>query len=528
MSPRRSIPLALALFAVAVTAACSDDPAPSLGADATARDAAIDGGVDDAGALEDASTATDAGLTAAEVITEVCERVHGRICAGLVACTCPLEERGLDPETCTRTRADECIAGLAPRITPDLEAGRVTTSEAAITACTDAIDAMSAECRTARPDPLPAACALLFVEVAPIGQRCEVSGGGLLFCADGAGVCAPGEGEAATCTALPGGGGACLGELCAPGFACNGGTCVAPVAEDGTCSAPGVCADDLVCNTASFTCEAPGGASDPCVATDDCAIGLSCDGGSCAQGVAVGGECRSTEACGAHRACLRAPETRVCTDPVGLGDACELGSCAAPLVCGEGGLCVALPAEDAPCLLGACAAGLACEDLTQTCQPLPTEGETCFMGSTFCAAGLGCDFSSNTCQRGGGDGAECLLNPPEAYVCADGFGCDFGAGGSVCRPIAATGAACNTGRTCAPTDYCDGTTSVCTARRPAGSLCPSYDECAEGLVCERRRGGPATCFATPARDEACIDTCAEGLACAGAGGRCGPELCVIP
>lgn len=511
---------------VALTAACGDDPAPNLPPDATALDSGTDAGTLDAGGDADASTEADAGLTPAQTIAAVCERVHERICAGLVACSCPLDVRGLDPATCARTRADECIAGISPRITPDLEAGRVIATEAALTACADAIDAMAAECKTA-PDSLPAECRLLFTDVAALGAPCNVTGGGLLYCAGGAGVCAPGPNDRIVCTALPGGGGQCLGELCATGFVCNGGTCVAPVAEDSACSAPFVCADDLVCNTATLTCEAPGSTGATCVATEDCAIGLYCEEGACTQGVALGGECRNTRTCGADRACLRAPETRVCTDPVGLGDACEFGTCTAPLVCGEAGLCVALPVEDEPCLLGECAAGLACEDLTQTCQPLPGEGETCFMGSTFCAAGLGCDFSSNTCRPGGGDGTECLLNPPE-YVCAEGFACDFGATGSLCRPIAATGGACGSDRACMPADYCDVTTNVCTPRLGEGSLCPGRNECTDGLVCERRNGGPATCFATPARDEPCIDTCVDGLACTGAGGRCGPELCVIP
>ena len=108
--------------------------------------------------------------------------------------------------------------------------------------------------------------------------------------------------------------------------------------------------------------------------------------------------------------------------------------------------------------------------------------------------------------------------------CAGGFcqrgsafptpGCD-----GVCTAYPKRGDACSD--RCAPEDYCDATTRVCLARKPAGATC-AVGECEIGLQCAGPDGS-AVCRGPGQRGESCVPlvtverSCALGLYCAGQG-----------
>ncbi len=458
-----------------------------------------------------------------------CLAVSERVCAGLDACACRFDLRPYDAAGCVAARAAACTEALDGRIGPDLAAGRARFDEPSVTACLAAIGAMADRCELAHDGsgPLPAACDAFVLATAAIGEACQLTGGGLAFCgATADGVCAPGE-AATTCAALPGDGAACADGRCAPGLACNADRCQAPAALGASCSDAGACVAGLVCDPMG-RCAAPLPATATCTDSAQCQRGLRCDGGACVAAAALGDDCTGPGACGNLRACGRAPERRTCDDPAGLGAPCTDGACAAGLGCAQAtSTCVALPTEGQACLDGAgCAAGLTCADGVGTCARLPGLGETCAVGARFCADGLGCRPSDNTCQPGPGLDQECYLNPPD-YVCGAGLGCDFGASGSVCIAIGGAGAACTNDRTCSADTFCDFTNNHCAARRADGAACSAGNECRVGSTCALGPTG-ATCQPIPGRDQPCVDACAAGLTCQGAGGACVAELCVIP
>lgn len=453
---------------------------------------------------------------------DVCAAISAQICDRLDHCGCRFDLRPYDKAGCAAVRTSACVASFADRVKPDLQEGRARLDGPTIDGCLASIT-----CAQPASNQLPHACDMIILATAAIGAPCALTSGGLAYCADGLGVCAPGD-SGAICTALPGDGAECAYGLCAPGLACTtAGTCGAPGAIGTTCLAAGDCAPTLVCPP-SGQCAAPLGEGATCTDYHQCGDGLTCVAGTCATAPTIGGACASQDQCGADLGCGRTPEARTCDDPDPQGGACTDGSCALGLGCSATTMtCAALPGAGDPCLDGfACAAGLTCADGLGTCVTLPGNGETCAVGNRFCADGLGCDPSDNTCRPGPGLDQPCLLNPPD-YVCGAGLACDFGANGSTCVPIGGAGAACNSDRTCGTGTYCDFSTLRCTPRKANGEGCSDGNECATGSECAPTANG-FQCAPIPGRAEPCQTACTAGLACKGLGGTCMPPICLVP
>lgn len=449
-----------------------------------------------------------------------CADVAAAVCDGFSACDCRFDLRPYDAVGCAAARAADCEASLGANVGADLDAGRAELRADAIDRCVAAIRAEGCDLSTSS---WPAACGDVVVDVAEVGAACSVRGGGLAFCADGAGVCEPGG---TLCVARPGPGDACPIGVCADGLACDAANrCVTPGSAGADCAIDGECADGLVCAPGG-SCASPLPVDATCERPEQCDAGLVCDGGVCEAAAALGGACDGPAACGTGRACARAPETRTCADPLGLGDVCAGDGCDVGLACAEDE-CVALPGDGDPCLDGfACDVGLTCEDGVGTCRPLPALGETCAVGNRFCADGLGCDPNTNTCQEGPGVGQMCLLNPPD-YVCADGLGCDFGGDGSVCVTKGDAGDPCTNDRVCDDGTYCEFSTLLCATYAPIGASCEDGNECGPAATCAPGPSG-YTCEAIPGADAPCVDVCVDGLTCQGAGGECAPLICILP
>ncbi|MCE9574968.1 MAG: hypothetical protein K8W52_17595 [Deltaproteobacteria bacterium] len=473
-------------------------------------------------AMPDAPAAPDG--QAAWTVETVCGAISERVCAQLESCDCRFDIRPYDASTCVAARTASCVSGFGAKVGPDLTAGRARFDGPSIDRC---IAAIGGNCDLPANFQLPPACDTIVLDVAPVASACTVTGGGLAYCADGAGVCVPGE-SGATCTALPGDGDSCPYNLCTAGLTCTtAGTCGAAGAVGAVCLIGSDCAPGLVCPP-SGQCAAPLASGAICNDYHQCAVGLTCADGICAAAVALGDGCNTQDVCGPTRGCGRAPETRTCADPDPQGAMCMDGTCATGLGCSSTTMtCAMLPGNGDECLDGfACAAGLTCADGLNTCVPLPGNGETCAVGNRFCADGLGCDQTDNTCRPGPGANEPCLLNPPD-YVCGAGLGCDFGANGSICVPIGGAGADCNSDRTCGTGTYCEFSTLKCTPRLADGASCNDGNECMTGSECARSATG-YHCAKIPGRDQPCDSACTGALACKGPGGTCVPSFCLIP
>jgi hypothetical protein len=509
--PRRQLLIPLLVLALA---ACGDDDAtPSTDA-----------------ALADAAP-PDGPPGEATTVESFCHEVATRLCAGLESCGCRFDVRPYDATTCVEARTTACVSGAAP-IAADIAAGRASFVEHTVTSCYADTAALAAACTTypGFGGPLPASCGSAIVSTAALGAPCQLSTGGLAFCAGGTGVCAD------VCTALPAPGEPCLGDspgFCGPGLVCDGGNCTAPRASGATCTSASACADGLVCDTrGSHICVAPLAAGSACAENGQCATGLACDPGSgtCTALAGEGDACGDVDgACGAGRACEQAPETRTCGTPDAAGAMCMSDdTCATGLDCDSGTHeCTAPPGEGAACPDHHCAAGLTCDDGTTTCVALPGVGEACANGDRFCAEGLGCRDSDRTCQASAAEGEACLTNPPD-YLCGPGLGCSFTDHGSICVAQGGVGTPCtDSARECTADTYCDGATQTCAARLDDGAACRQGNECLAGHDC-RRIHGEYRCAPMPAAGEPCEFDCSEGSVCKGLGGECAPALCAIP
>ncbi len=457
-----------------------------------------------------------------------CHDFSTRVCAGLSSCGCRFDVRGYDAAGCVDARAAECVTGLGARIAPDIQAGRARFDEVAVAACLAASEAMAQSCLlgTGLAAPLPEECAAIVLSTASLGGTCQLTGGGLAFCAAGAGICVPGDAGGDTCIARPGAGVPCVAGVCATGLLCDAEMCAPPRAEGAACTSLLACEPGQICDR-THRCGAPAAANAPCDDTRQCQAGLACSEGTCTALAALGDDCSGPGTCGAQRSCGRAPETRTCTDPDGAGAACTSDTCADRFACAQTSMtCQALPGDGQACLDGACADGFTCIDGQGTCAPLPALGQPCAVGNRFCADGLGCRQSDNTCQMPAGLDQPCLINPPD-YLCAAGLGCDFGASGSTCVPLGAAGAACTNDRTCAEGTYCELSTSTCATRLADGAACNDGNECEVGHECELLPGGPK-CAPLPGRAQPCFSDCSASLVCKGPGGQCVAELCTIP
>jgi hypothetical protein len=135
-------------------------------------------------------------------------------------------------------------------------------------------------------------------------------------------------------------------------------------------------------------------------------------------------------------------------------------------------------------ILGECAEGLYCDSgYTDTCRPLPLEGQECLLG--YCAEGLWCENAGTgpTCVPQLGLGRECYND----QTCRSGY-CQNG----LCTAVPGVGQPC--------TDRCKEDlicmdTLVCSEGPGLGEQCYNY-QCAPGLVCENnfcRKAPPAIC-----------------------------------
>ena len=150
-------------------------------------------------------------------VTRYCRAINEVICAGLTTCGCRFDTRPYDATACVEARTAECVENTTAQAA-DVAAGRAELDEVSLARCLTALEAAVGDCDAGD---LPAACRDTLLSTAAIGATCELAGGGLAFCAAGAGVCGPGDNE---CLALPASGQACLGGvMCGRDLACVGG-----------------------------------------------------------------------------------------------------------------------------------------------------------------------------------------------------------------------------------------------------------------------------------------------------------------
>lgn len=176
--------------------------------------------------------------------------------------------------------------------------------------------------------------------------------------------------------------------------------------------------------------------------------------------------------------------------PMGTGATCTTingyDNCAQGLTC-DGGVCVNPCAEpDLPSIGESCAPGFGCEEgawcdtasmpLVPTCKALPSAGEPC-LAAEFgyaCGEGLQCDLSdadAPVCATLPGEGEEC----PDG-ICGENLLCDTSAAPAVCATAPALGETCSLG-ICAAPNLCEG--GVCVEPRP--QVCGFYGGVPEGL-----------------------------------------------
>jgi hypothetical protein len=207
----------------------------------------------------------------------------------------------------------------------------------------------------------------------------------------------------------------------------------------GTIANGGACGDSWQC------------ASGRCASTIG---GVVC--GTCVAQVALGGPCTDIE-CADGLVCSASAAgstTRVCSQPVPAGGPCFDST--------------------------VCPGNTACGAATGTCDPLPGDGQTCDIHSTFCDLSqslLLCDPYQGVCQAPGG------LVPP--------------------------GQACGWLTTTAPYAQCNGYCAInpgsnagtCFSELAQGQTCTSADLCGVNLTCQSGVClplGPTACDGTPA------------------------------
>jgi hypothetical protein len=96
--------------------------------------------------------------------------------------------------------------------------------------------------------------------------------------------------------------------------------------------------------------------------------------------------------------------------------------------------------------------------------------------------------------------AECISQTCDVPACPDQ--CCQGTCAATAAGPGDIGAACELNQDCKEGAYCDSTTDLCAALKPAGSACQQLTECAYNLGCA---GTPRTCQALPTLGQACPD-----------------------
>lgn len=308
--------------------------------------------------------------------------------------------------------------------------------------------------------------------------------------------------------------------------------------EDAACRWPSVALVDgqHLCSTFCALYFGERQAGEACEAYDalvsDCAQGLLCDAGVCADpcgvltGLPIGQTC-GTEMVGAYEECTEGSfcdwTSSACRATASLGDDCSNVACDDTLWCNwETNRCATVAGLGESCATdGRCQDDLYCDYAsgTPTCQTLRLEGESC--ASVPCAEGLSCN------------GVVCLAPAPAGQPCAGGL-CAEGAlcnwDVDVCEGAPGIGAACLFGE-CGSEAFCDTSTDpngICAAIQADGQACTGHAQCDSGY-CPR-----GYCEARPAEGEDCsvLQICARGLVCNGT--TCqptsyrGPAACVYP
>lgn len=285
--------------------------------------------------------------------------------------------------------------------------------------------------------------------------------------------------------------GACVQGVCAEGSRCGTDeTCAMPT-SGAACGSVGDCPDGERCGDDGF-CRALmlDGAGESCTGPDACTGDLSCLAATRRECMAIspGASCTGDEGCIDGEYCADG----TCTAAPGEGVACGNGvACAGGLACvvmpgPDEGTCQPLPTSGEACALGTfgpfvCAAGLACRD--RFCGAIPGDGDDCAVGDVRCAEGLGCavEGERSVCRARVGDGEPCMLDD----TCEAGTYCDFSE--TLCRPLLAAGEICRAGNECGPNGACvpdeTATTFRCTPRPSEGEACFLDDSCGPGLVC---------------------------------------------
>ena len=168
-------------------------------------------------------------------------------------------------------------------------------------------------------------------------------------------------------------GGSCTGTAtCDPASgSCVNGTCVAYATQGAACgtTAPSAtCGGSLLCTNG--TCQPAPTQGQAC--TTQCLLPYRCISGTCAQAVAQGGACKSGE--------VDCASGLVCTN----------GQCAQPTFAQVGQPCGAQTTAT-------CGAGLYCDSMSTTCKARVSSGGACTVGQHQCVEGLVC--VSGTCQQ---------------------------------------------------------------------------------------------------------------------------------
>ena len=372
---------------------------------------------------------------------------------------------------------------------------------------------------------------------------------------------------------------------CAPGFLCNGSTCMPKQPNGSACSSgancnstfcsDGVCCDKActggcdVCAhslgaTADGTCTVLGagnaGQNPPCSP-------YVCDGvsGSCPTSCTGDAQCAANAYCGGDASCrarraqgqscnltadclvagCRECASGNCVDAYCCNSACN-GACdvcnstpgtctnvaqgaagnppCSPYVCtGSSGSCPNTCSNDAGCATGYYCSGT-------TCVPKLALGTTCSTGnqciSGFCTDSVCCDLSCGaTCQACNLAGrlGQCNYLPPGSAGRSPGCGTYVCSGLSAsCPSSCTTDAACSTG------NYCNG--SACVPKLATGTTCTTANQCLTGFCTDGKccdspcSGGCDVCAA--ALGATANGTCTVlGAGNAGQNPSCSPRVC---
>lgn len=239
------------------------------------------------------------------------------------------------------------------------------------------------------------------------------------------------------------------------------GVCALRAKQNETCFSDGECAEDLVCDWESGTCQ-PGALSgeacafadpmDPRPGTETirCAEGLTCDP---ATSVCTGGFCAPGSPCVDIFDDSDCPDTYFCA-----GNSFTQSTCQQP-----GG-------EGSPCSKADDCQSSFCNPIDEVCGSLLGTGEAC--------------FDNDECESGFCSGGLCSPSVSPGQACTDDAQCDGGycdstAGMPVCQAFAAEGGACPTGVECDPSAdlFCVDATCL-SAPFPNGTSCIDGFQCA--------------------------------------------------